>query len=223
MSILEYFARIIGEYLTKHTGFNVLFESAIVPRWKEGVIRFENVSLVCNKETWMEIQRKCSELKNEPFNKEGVDCNWTYWDINVEKVDVTLSLWRWLNGKGLLTECKMKGVRGSVDRAHIKWDENWTPKRRTLLDGDFELDKFVVDDLQMIVTNPNTRPFTISIFRGEFPLLRKQWLLYDFISADSIVGTYDNCLFSVHKPQGFSSGNTNPWASKVFLNFAPYT
>ncbi|KAJ3095299.1 Mitochondrial distribution and morphology protein 31, mitochondrial precursor [Phlyctochytrium planicorne] len=116
-------------------------------------------------------------------------------------MDVTLSLWRWLDGKGLIKECTLKGVRGVVDRRHIVWDPNWVPSRRHPLPGDFEMEKFVVEDLLLTILNPNFRPYAVSVFRGELPKFRKQWLLYDIMCANSIVGMFDNCLFSVHKPQ----------------------
>jgi mitochondrial distribution and morphology protein 31 len=59
--------------------------------------------------------------------------------MTIESVDVTLSLWRWLEGRGILEECLMKGVRGVVDRRHIKFDPDWTPARRDPLPGDFDM------------------------------------------------------------------------------------
>ena len=31
-------------------------------------------------------------------------------------------------------------------------------------------------------------------------MLRKQWLFYDFMKAEGIVGQFDNYLFSLHRP-----------------------
>lgn len=48
----------------------------------------------------------------------------------------------------------------------------------------------------------NHRPFTISIFNATVKTFRKQWLVYDWLSeAEGVVGMYDGCLFSLHKPQ----------------------
>lgn len=41
----------------------------------------------------------------------------------------------------------------------------------------------------------------MSIFSAQLSRLRKQWLFLDLLSADSITGQADNCLFSLHKPQ----------------------
>ena len=35
-------------------------------------------------------------------------------DINIDEVDVTLSFMRWLDGKGLVKDASVKGVRGVV-------------------------------------------------------------------------------------------------------------
>jgi distribution and morphology protein 31 len=59
-----------------------------------------------------------------------------------------------------------------------------------------------LDDILVTMHQPNHRPFTISIFNASVNNFRKQWLLYDLLSeADSIVGMYDGCLFSLHRPQ----------------------
>jgi distribution and morphology protein 31 len=35
-------------------------------------------------------------------------------DINIDEVEVSLSFMKWLDGKGLVSEAKVKGVRGVV-------------------------------------------------------------------------------------------------------------
>ncbi|KAJ3025923.1 Mitochondrial distribution and morphology protein 31, mitochondrial precursor, partial [Rhizophlyctis rosea] len=212
----EYFAQSISDYLTKETGWKISFESAIIPRWRDGKLRLDNVSLVCDGDTWREYKREERARKGLPASTEGeLDTNFTYFDVSVRHVDVGLSLWRWLDGRGLLTECTLKGVRGVVDRRHVVWSPDWVPTRRQPQPGDFEMDNFVVEDLLLTVLNPKFRPYTISIFNAELPRLRKQWLLYDAMCADSINGMFDNCLFSVHKPQRHDvvfEGGDREWA-----------
>ncbi|KAJ1554040.1 Mitochondrial distribution and morphology protein 31, mitochondrial precursor [Nowakowskiella sp. JEL0078] len=199
----KFVAKKIGDFLTRETGFTILFESAIVPNWREGTIRLRNVSLLCTGDSYkalldtLRAEKKLPALTSEEYNR-----NWTYWDVTIQSVDVTLSLWRWIEGRGLVKECSMKGVRGVVDRSHILNDPDWQPSRRFPLPGDFDLDKFVVEDLLFTIQQPNEfRPYSFSVFSSELNKFRKQWLLYDLICAESIVGMFDNCLFSVHKPQ----------------------
>lgn len=207
-SFEEYFAKTICERLTRYTGYNVFFETAIVPRWRNGSIRLENVKIICNDSTWIKLQQEDAESKGLPFNPADIDVNFSYWDLSVESIDLTLSLWQWFDGifslivgKGVISAAKYKGVRGTCDRAHLTWPEDYVPTRRIPQFGDFELSSFIVEDMLITVKNANFRPFTISIFQAILPLFRKQWMLYDTLTADSIVGTYDECLFSVHKPQ----------------------
>jgi hypothetical protein len=53
----------------------------------------------------------------------------------------------------------------------------------------------------LTVLNPNFRPYTVSIYTADLPIFRTQWMLYDIMCAESIVGMFDGCLFSVHKSQ----------------------
>lgn len=95
----------------------------------------------------------------------------------------------------------MKGVRGECDRQHITWAEDYRPVKRLPQFGDFELSNFIVNDLLVTMRNPSFRPFNLSVTQMRAPVLRQQWLLYDCLCADSIMGSFDDCLFSVHKPQ----------------------
>jgi len=79
--------------------------------------------------------------------------------------------------------------------------------------GDFELESLKLEDVLLTVYQPGDfRPFTFSIFRADVGTLRKQWLFYDFLKSENIVGQYDNCLFSLHRPQ--SIGRTNEQHAK---------
>ena len=40
------------------------------------------------------------------------DTNYSMFDLTVDSIDVTLSLARWLEGKGIVTDAVVKGVRG---------------------------------------------------------------------------------------------------------------
>lgn len=94
----------------------------------------------------------------------------------------------------------------SSDRRSIYWDPDnpLDPAsfRHSAQSGDFELKFLQLEDVLITVYQPgNFRPYTASIFRADLRCLRKQWLFYDFLSAENIVGQFDNCLFSLHKPQ----------------------
>ncbi|KAJ3394543.1 Mitochondrial distribution and morphology protein 31, mitochondrial precursor, partial [Entophlyctis sp. JEL0112] len=216
----EYLADRIAAYLSNLTGYEVSFESAVVPNWREGTIQFSNVSIKCDKDTWTarvaEERRKAALTARSSSSKSttsndadkvangvdlsDIDLNWTYWDLNVNTINVSLSLWRYWQGLGLVKACKLSGVRGMADRSHITWPQDWTPTLRQPTSNDFHMDEFIVEDLLLTVKNPGDfRPFNVSVYSARLPLFRQQWLLYDVMCADSIVGAFDNCLFSVHK------------------------
>ncbi|KAJ9079829.1 Mitochondrial distribution and morphology protein 31, mitochondrial precursor, variant 2 [Entomophthora muscae] len=184
----------LGKILTQELGMVVNFESAIVPNWKDGRISLKNVRIQYN-------------VPNPQDKAEQVE-NPSIWDLRIDCIDITLSLVRFLDGKGIVKDCSMKGVRGIIDRSRVTYPAdatyNYDEIREAHRFGDFELESFRIEDLLVTFCHPyGFRPFQISIFNAHLPLLRKRWFLYDMIGADSIVGMFDNCLFSVHISQNF--------------------
>ncbi|SNX82642.1 related to MDM31 - Mitochondrial inner membrane protein required for mitochondrial morphology and inheritance [Melanopsichium pennsylvanicum] len=256
LNLQEWIARKIADHLTAETGVTVVFESAIVPKWKESKISFKNVFISRRahgdvdsllKERRQKAQNGGADRPNKvkrrtavtagdgmawegthyeeveevapPMSDEArgedlteddtVNTNYTMFDLQVDTIDVTLSLQRWFDGKGLIEDAEIRGVRGIVDRRNVFWDPDkpYDPRaaRRGSRHGDFELESLKIEDFLVTVYQPNDfRPFNFSIFSAHIPKLRKQWLFYDLLSADSITGQVDGCLLSLHKPQSIS-------------------
>lgn len=153
--------------------------------------------------------------------REMVNTNFTMFDLNVDSIDVKLSISRWFEGKGLIEDAVVSGVRGIIDRRNVFWDpaKKYDPRaaRRTAKPGDFELESLIVSDVLVTIYQPgNFRPFNFSVFNATVPKLRKQWLFYDFLSAETITGQVDGCLFSLHKPQ--SMGRTHQKEKELTAN-----
>ncbi|KAI9792887.1 MAG: Mitochondrial distribution and morphology protein 31, mitochondrial precursor [Piccolia ochrophora] len=231
----ETLARWIGNYLTKSSGVKVVFESAIVPKWKDGVITFTNVFV-----SKRPGQGKAKVTKGSPTNaaaaaamvrpeenQEEDDTNYTQYDLTLNTVNVTLSFTKWFNGKGLLRDVEVKGIRGVVDRSLVHYNGDYVDPRSYKHEhstGDFEIDSFKMDDLLVTIHQPGDfRPFSVSIFSCDLPQLRKQWLFYDFLSANNMSGSFDDSLFTIHprqihghigpqlhEAQG-TDGESNPW------------
>ncbi|EKM54190.1 uncharacterized protein PHACADRAFT_96531 [Phanerochaete carnosa HHB-10118-sp] len=229
LRLQENVARAISDYLTAETGIHIVFESAIVPKWKDSRISFKNVYITRRPDVVNKVRADRNtgyhyatgyDVSNHPANHgfmydeedsileelPGEDTNYSMFDLSVDTIDVTLSFTRWLEGKGLVTDAVVKGVRGVLDRRFVHWDpENPLDPasfRHQARQGDFELESFQLEDLLVTVYQPGSfRPFTASIFRADIRTFRKQWLFYDFLSAENVVGQFDNCLFSLHKPQ----------------------
>ncbi|KAJ7141342.1 mitochondrial distribution and morphology proteins-domain-containing protein [Mycena epipterygia] len=231
LQLQHYIARAISDYLTSETGVTIIFESAIVPKWKDSRISFKNVFISRRPRTSPPPPRQIDtdgfaasgydisghpgyhrlgddEDETPPTPTEGEidDVNYSMFDLNVDSVDVTLSLWRWLDGKGLIEDAVIKGVRGTLDRRSVYWDPDNPPDpatfRHASRPGDFELESLQLEDVLITVYQPGDfRPYTASIFQADIKCFRKQWIFYDFLCAENIVGQFDNCLFSLHKPQ----------------------
>lgn len=213
----------VGNYLTKSSGVKIVFESAIVPTWRNGVITFNNVFVSRRPRQRAKRERSVSKGSSitaaaaaeaamagktgtEGAGVDGVDDgNYTQFDVTIQTVNVTLSFSKWFNGKGLLRDVEILGVRGVVDRTHVRKVEGYVdPKsyRHEHDTGDFEIDDFKMSDVLLTVHQPNDfRPFSVSVFNCELPRLRKQWLFYDFMSANNMSGSFDESLFTVHPRQ----------------------
>ncbi|KAI9171924.1 Mitochondrial distribution and morphology (MDM) family protein [Paramyrothecium foliicola] len=234
----ETLARWVGDYLTQSAGVTVVFESAIVPKWNDGVISFRNVfvsrrpgqiksSVSKGSSDAAAVLAADRQAQHDEFEDDG---NYTQFDVSIANVNVTLSFIKWWNGKGLLKDVEVRGVRGVVDRTSVRWSagqEDPLSYRHEHSPGDFEIEIFKLEDLLLTVHQPGGfRPFSVSIYSCELPQLRKQWLFYDMLSASHMSGSFDGSLFTIHprqvhglipsKDQGADFGIGDPKAWKKF-------
>ncbi|GAA5989759.1 hypothetical protein JCM11641_006025 [Rhodosporidiobolus odoratus] len=223
LSLQEWLAGKLGAYLTQSTGMKVVFESAIVPKWGFGgegsKIVFKNVYISRGPVKGelgvlpvLEEGEQVEEETEEEARLREMVAEWTHFHLSIATVEVSLSLSRWLDGKGLIKDAAVRGVRGVVERSHMIYDPDAPTDRFAYRNkprpGDFWLEGLQIEDFLVTIYQPdNFRPYTFSIFNADIRRLRKQWLFYDFMSAESITGQVDNCLFSLHKPQ--SIGRTS--------------
>lgn len=225
----ETLARWVGNYLTKSSGVKVVFESAIVPKWGDGVITFKNVFVSRrpgqgsgkvskgspSTEAAVAAAAARAEKPKDPEatnivddatrEEDEEDTNYTQFDLSLDTVNVTLSFTKWFNSKGLLQDVEVKGVRGVIDRTSVHYTGDYVDPRTYKHEhnpGDFEIDSFKMEDLLVTLHQPNNfRPFSISIFSCDLPQLRRQWLFYDFLSANIMHGSFDESLFTIHPHQ----------------------
>ena len=224
----ETLARWVGNYLTKSSGIKVVFESAIVPKWGDGVITFKNVFVsrrpgqgagkVSKGSPSTEVAAAAAAARVEKLKDSGEtimfstkseedeeDANYTQFDLSIDTINVTLSFTKWFNSKGLLRDVEIRGVRGVIDRTSVHYTGDYIDPRTYKHEhnpGDFEIDSFKLEDLLVTVHQPhNFRPFSVSIFSCDLPQLRRQWLFYDFLSANIMSGSFDESLFTIHPRQ----------------------
>ncbi|KAJ2211610.1 Mitochondrial distribution and morphology protein 31, mitochondrial precursor, partial [Coemansia sp. RSA 487] len=188
----DWITRHLSVWVSSALGITVSFQSAIVPAWRNGAIRLKNVKIRCGPE-------------HGRLNDDGSrDSNFTMYDLQINQIDVALSLWRWMEDQGLIRECSISGIRGVVDRRQVYWDPDTVyladAHRSTHQPGYFNLDSLEIDDM-LLTVHPwkNFRPITVSIYSANMPRFRDRWLLYDVLCANSVVGMYDGSLFTIHQ------------------------
>ena len=214
----EFVARKIGEFITKNTKMRVTFEHAVVPGWSQGKICFKKcfvsrrprVSTKFVKGSQAEAEAYSARLTDTQREKGGLidekpdDGNYTQFDLTIEEMNMSLSFKKWLNGTGIIESLEIKGMRGVVDRDHIRWAPNDDPTRykNVYKPGDFEIEDFKMQDVLFKLIQPNNfRHFDVAIYNCELSRLRKHWLFYDFLNANIMSGSFDNSLFTIHKRQ----------------------
>ena len=129
--LLGFVASKISDYLTASTGVKVKFEAAIVPNWKDGRITLRNVVMSKRAEQPSHSQHLLNHMgedhsghghehdgegEHATEEEEGIDTNFTMFDLTIDEIDVTLSAKRWLDGKGLIEDASIKGVRGVIGK-----------------------------------------------------------------------------------------------------------
>lgn len=203
-----------------------------MPKWGDGVITFKNVfvsrrpgqgtgkvskgspSTAAAAAAAADRARGSSPASIGSSLDDDEDTNYTQFDLSLDTVNVTLSFTKWFNSKGLLRDVEIKGVRGVIDRTSVHYSGEYVDPRSYKHEhnpGDFEIDSFKMEDLLVTVHQPhNFRPYSISIFSCDLPQLRRQWLFYDFLSANMISGAFDNSLFTIHPQQNHSYIRAQP-------------
>ena len=210
----EYLTTKIGHFITKNTSFYIVFENAIVPKWSSSKIILDKVFISRRPKLSQNftkgsqndaVQRAEFALREKQLlinDSDFDDGNYTQFDVTIDKLEFSLSISNWLNGKGILDDVTINGLRGIVDRTHIVWKLNDDPRNYLNVHkpGDFEINKFIMNDVLFTLYQPDKfRPFQVSIYNCELPQLRKNWLFYDVLNATSMSGSYDNSMFTIHK------------------------
>ncbi|OBA26589.1 mitochondrial distribution and morphology protein family 31/32, partial [Hanseniaspora valbyensis NRRL Y-1626] len=218
----NYLATKFGELITNNNSNNslIIFENAILPDLKSGKIVFQNVfvskrprdeqdnkfikgsqleAVTRAKLALQQQQRNYFQFIFDPKFKEG---NYTQYDLTIKEIIVSLSFVKWFQGKGLIEEMTVNGIRGVMDRTNVHWEEGDDPRNylNVKKPGDFDIDNFKMNDVLFTLYPPDgLRPFKVSIYTCELDKLRQQWFFYDFLNANFISGKYDGSLFTINK------------------------
>ena len=140
--------------------------------WENGMLKFRNIKVK---------------------SKQSNEINYTF---DIDTVNLTLSLNKWLDGHGLIKGIEISGLDGTV----------LFPQSGQLLDSSFAdtyvFDSFKMSDSRIKMDGNNFKePFELDLFTCEMGRLRRTWLMYDFLNADALSGSLNGSLFTLHKRQ----------------------
>lgn len=121
----------------------IVFESAIVPKWRDGKISFKKTYISKRPQnesflrldtekskthpahtaaTRMDVHHPAVHTHEHDHGEEDIDHDIiideqsTMFDLEIDAVDVELNFRRWLDGKGLVQSATIRGVRGVVGK-----------------------------------------------------------------------------------------------------------
>ncbi|OLY85118.1 Mitochondrial distribution and morphology protein 31 [Smittium mucronatum] len=204
---------IVSKYISNAIGITITIDSTIFPKWKNGKITLKNVNVECGPQHALIPKTSTEQIP---------DLNFTYYKIKIDEIDVELSLVRWVDGKGIVSSCKFSGIRGYVDRRHVTYDYSvpYIPEedRKLHRPGYFDFNSVDIEDISITLLNPEFRPINISVYNASLDRLRQQWLFYDILNANSIVGIYDTSLFSIRQLRPMSSDKIKSLKSEINLS-----
>ncbi|KAI0281410.1 mitochondrial distribution and morphology proteins-domain-containing protein [Russula aff. rugulosa BPL654] len=132
-------------------------------------------------------------FKNMEIKRRPCRYDYRYFEIKLSMFDISVSLWRWLdgNGKGLGKDAVVRGVRGVIDRRSLQWSPGLDPAsfHHVSQQVDFEVESLALEDV------------LITIYLFQFPCgcwlcHPSSGLFYDFkfSKAEGVVGQFDNSL-----------------------------
>lgn len=189
----EYVKKRMSAWLLKNTGWRVVFNSSIVPNWRDGRISLRDVTVECgdvNMDDAAIPEYACPVPLHE---------NYTRFSLQLDRLDVRISLRRFLEGRGWIEEAVVEGARGTVDKRWVRPLAEWRWESRP---GDFDLDALHLRDVHLSVRQPTGyRSYTVTVLAAHVPRLRAGWLFYDLLAVDSAHGIFDGrSLFTIHTP-----------------------
>ncbi|SMN18413.1 similar to Kazachstania africana KAFR_0E02490 hypothetical protein [Maudiozyma saulgeensis] len=185
----ELVAQFIGKLINYFSeDISIRFQDALIPEWKSGFIKFKDVHLDTNK-----------NQKNDILE----------FHLIFHEIEINLSLRKWLQGKGLINDIKVFGIRGEtiINYKENKKIENsqellldwFTNPNYKLMNVNLSDCKFNV--IENFADKLEPKSIKIRIFNLDISGLRFNQLLTDFLKANVITGSINNSLFTFHKRQ----------------------
>ncbi|CCH58051.1 hypothetical protein TBLA_0A02520 [Henningerozyma blattae CBS 6284] len=212
----EFVGKSIGRSLNFFLdGIDVQFGDAMVPEWKNRYIKFNNVRI---KSITGSNKIQHNNINDDIEKKNRDERDLINFDLSLHEMLLTISLKSWLMGKGLIENISIFGMTGSIsisDPAIIslvhdktddkRWSTNYTNEPfiyKWFSNPNYELKNIHIEDSNFeLQDNQMNKNYSIAIYNLELPILRLNWVLFDFLNADIADGSINGALFNIHKKQ----------------------
>lgn len=146
--------------------------------WEDGKIKIRNLKVLSN-----------------PIDSEKEHLNYK---LFISEINLTLSFNKWLDGYGLIDTIEIEGLQGDVNI--FDGDE-------LILDDSFN-DRYELNHIKVKHSKINfhsekflNKPIELVVFNCDMDRLRRSWMVYDFLNANTMFGSLDGSLFTLHKRQ----------------------
>ncbi|GME74569.1 unnamed protein product [Ambrosiozyma monospora] len=180
--------------------------------FKDGKISFDNVVLKSNPKN----------NKNDDTDKK---IGATEYKLTIDTINMTLSLGKWSEGRGLIKDVEIIGLVGDID--FKKNNEFFVDDS---LCEDYEFEKLKISDLKVDFKSDNFKePIELKVFSCDIDTVRRNWVVYDFLNANTLSGSFNGSLFTLHKRQNQyahfremeGEKDENPWKKITRLRIDP--
>lgn len=146
--------------------------------------------------TWEDGKIKIRNLRVQSSSaRDNAHLNY---QLDIAEINLTLSSSKWLDGKGLIDGIEIEGLQGDV---------NMLDGTELILDNSFH-DNYELNHLKVkhskISFHSETlfnKPLELVVFNCDMGRLRRKWMVYDFLNANTMFGSLGGSLFTLHKRQ----------------------
>lgn len=169
-------------------GFKFDFAGEILPNWRNGTLALNDFTIECGS-----VDNDNVDIPEDvPLSE-----NYTRFRVQVDRLELKLSLKRFLAGRGWIEEAMIDGARGIVDKRFVRWIEGWRWKPHQ---NELNTERLQLRNVHLnVIQARGYAPYSLTVIQASLPRLRLPWLFYDILNADGAHGIFDgHSLFSLH-------------------------
>ncbi|CCC71548.1 hypothetical protein NCAS_0H02380 [Naumovozyma castellii] len=184
--------KVLQQSIKDNDLINISFKKGSISEWRSYCIQYNDLHVETN--------------HSNDFMK---------FEFLIHQVEISLSLKKWMLGKGIINDISLFGLNGDV----MLLNEN----TGFSIDDIYELRNVKINDSTLKIIDLKTgKTNKLAIFNLEMPKLNTSTMLIDLLNANVATGSINNSLFSLHKRQ-HKSANLNDLRNDLSTSFQRIT